>query len=41
MLGAMLNCTLLYNEVIADLRLKQHPEVLFLSEALPAQSELV
>jgi hypothetical protein len=40
-LGAMLNCSLLCHEVMADPRLKQHPEVLFLSEALPAQSESV
>jgi hypothetical protein len=40
-LGAMLNCFLLYHEVMADLRLKQHPEVLFLSETLPTQSESV
>jgi hypothetical protein len=41
MLGAMLDCSLLCHEVMADPRLKQHPEVLFLSETLPAQSESV
>ena len=40
-LRAMLDCFLLYHEIIADPRLKQHPEVLFLSEALPAQFESV
>jgi hypothetical protein len=38
-LREMLNCSLLYHEVMADSRLKQHPEVLFLSEALLAQYE--
>jgi hypothetical protein len=41
MLRAMLNCSLLCHEVMADSRLKQHPEVLFFSKALPAQSESV
>jgi hypothetical protein len=41
MLKEMLNFSLLYHEVMADLRLKQHPEVLFLSETLPSQSESV
>jgi hypothetical protein len=36
-LGAMLNYSLLCHEVMADLRLNQHLEVLFLSETLPAQ----
>jgi hypothetical protein len=40
-LRAILDCFLLYHEVMADLRLKQHPQVLFLSETLPAQSESV
>jgi hypothetical protein len=40
-LGAMLNFSLLCHEVMTDPRLKQHPEVLFLSEALPTQSESV
>jgi hypothetical protein len=30
-LGAMLDCSLLCHEVMVDPRLKQHPEVLFLS----------
>jgi hypothetical protein len=40
-LRAMLDCFLLYHEIMVDPRLKQHPEVLFLSETLPAQSESV
>jgi hypothetical protein len=36
MLRAMLDCFLLCHEIMADPRLKQHPEVLFLSETLPA-----
>ena len=32
---------LLCHEVLADPKLKQYPEVLFLSEALPTQSKLV
>ena len=40
-LGEILDCFLLCHEVMADLRLKQHPEVLFLLETLPAQSESV
>ena len=40
-LRAILDCFLLCHEVMADPRLKQHPEVLFLSETLPAQSESV
>jgi hypothetical protein len=40
-LSAMLDCFLLYHEIMVDPRLKQHPEVLFLSETLPAQSESV
>jgi hypothetical protein len=40
-LRAILDCSLLYHEVMADPRLKQHLEVLFLSETLPAQSESV
>jgi hypothetical protein len=39
LLRAILDCFLLCHEVMADPRLKQHPEVLFLSETLPAQSE--
>jgi hypothetical protein len=41
MLREILDYFLLYNEVLADLRLKQHPEVLFLSETLPVQPESV
>jgi hypothetical protein len=37
-LGAMLDYSLLCHEVMADPRLKQHSEVLFLSETLPSQS---
>jgi hypothetical protein len=40
-LRAILDCFLLFHEVMVDPKLKQHPEVLFLSEALPAQSESV
>jgi hypothetical protein len=40
-LGAILDCFLLCHEIMADLRLKQHLEVFFLSETLPAQSESV
>jgi hypothetical protein len=40
-LRAILDCFLLYHEVMANPKLKQHPEVLFLSEALPAQFESV
>jgi hypothetical protein len=38
---AMLNCFLLCHEIMVDFKLKQHPEVLFLSESLLAQSESV
>jgi hypothetical protein len=38
-LRAMLNCSLLCHEVMVDLKLKQHLEVLFLSKTLPAQYE--
>jgi hypothetical protein len=38
---AILDCFLLCHEVMADPKLKQHLEVLFLSETLPAQSESV
>jgi hypothetical protein len=41
MLGAMLDCSLLCHEVMVDPRLKQHPEVLFLSETPPAQFESI
>jgi hypothetical protein len=40
-LREILDCFLLCYEVMVDPRLKQHPEVLFLSETLPAQSESV
>jgi hypothetical protein len=40
-LRAMLDCFLLFHEVMDDPRLKQHLEVLFLSEALQAQYESV
>jgi hypothetical protein len=40
-LRAMLDCFLLCYEIMADPKLKQHPEVLFLSETLAAQSESV
>jgi hypothetical protein len=40
-LREILDCFLLFHEVMADPRLKQHPEVLFLSETLPAQFESV
>jgi hypothetical protein len=41
MLRAILDCFLLCHEVMADPRLKQHLEVLFLSETLPTQYESV
>jgi hypothetical protein len=41
MLGEMLNLSLLFHEVMADLRLKQHLELLFLSKTLPSQYESV
>ena len=40
-LRAILDCFLLCHEIIADPKLKQHLEVLFLSETLPAQSASV
>jgi hypothetical protein len=40
-LRAILDCFLLCYEVMADLKLKQHPKVLFLLEELPAQYESV
>jgi hypothetical protein len=40
-LRVMLDCFLLYYEIIGDPKLKQHPEVFFLLEALPAQSASV
>jgi hypothetical protein len=41
MLREILDYFLLFHEVMVDPKLKQHPEVLFLSEALPAQSQSV
>jgi hypothetical protein len=41
MLGAILDLFLLYHEVMADPRFKQHLEVFILSETLPSQSESV
>jgi hypothetical protein len=40
-LREILDCFLLCHEIMEDPRLKQHPEVLFLLETLPAQSESV
>jgi hypothetical protein len=40
-LREILDCFLLFHEVMVDPGLKQHPEVLFLSETLLAQSESV
>jgi hypothetical protein len=40
-LREILDCFLICHEVMADLILKQYPEVLFLSKTLLAQSELV
>ena len=37
----ILDFILVCHEIIADPKLKQHPEVLFLSETLPAQSASV
>jgi hypothetical protein len=37
-LRAMLDCFLPYHEIMVDPKLKQHPEVFFLSETLSAQS---
>jgi hypothetical protein len=37
----ILDFFLLFHEVMADPRLKKHPEVVFLSETLPAQYESV
>jgi hypothetical protein len=41
MLREILDCFFLCHEVMANPKLKKHPEVLFLSEALPAQYESV
>jgi hypothetical protein len=40
-LREILDCFLLFHEIMVDPILKQHHEVLFLSEALPTQFELV
>jgi hypothetical protein len=40
-LRAILDCFLLCYEIIVDPKLKQHPEVFFLSETLSAQSASV
>jgi hypothetical protein len=40
-LREILDCFLLFHEVMADPKLKQHPEVLFPFEALPAQYKSV
>jgi hypothetical protein len=40
-LRAILDYFLLCHEIIVDPKLKQHPEVFFLSETLPAQSASV
>jgi hypothetical protein len=40
-LSAILDGFLLYHEIMADPRLKEHPEVLFLSKTLPSQSESI
>jgi hypothetical protein len=40
-LRGMLDCFLLCHEIMVDPNLKQHPEVLFLLETLPTQSESV
>jgi hypothetical protein len=38
-LRAILDCFMIFHEVMVDPRLKQHYEVIFLSEGLPAQYE--
>jgi hypothetical protein len=40
-LGSIPYCLLLYYEVMVDPRLKQHPEVIFLSETLLSQSKSI
>jgi hypothetical protein len=40
-LREILDFFVLYHEIMVDPKLKQHPEVLFLSETLPTQSESV
>jgi hypothetical protein len=41
MMREILDCFLLFHEVMVDPKLKQHHEVLFLLGELPAQSESV
>ena len=41
LLREILDCYLLYHKIMVDPKLKQHPEVFFLSAMLPAQSESV
>jgi hypothetical protein len=41
MLREILDCFMLFHEVMVDPKLKQHLEVFFLSKALLAQSESV
>jgi hypothetical protein len=38
-LKEILDCFLLFHEIMADPKLKHHPELFFLSETLPTQSE--
>jgi hypothetical protein len=40
-LGAMLDFFLICHEIMANPIVKQHPEVIFLSKTLPAQSESI
>jgi hypothetical protein len=40
-LREILDYFLFFHKVMADLKLKQHPKVLFVSEALPTQSKSV
>jgi hypothetical protein len=37
----ILDCFMLCHEIMVELKLKQHHEMLFLSEALPAQSKSI
>jgi hypothetical protein len=40
-LREMMDCFLIFHEVMDDPKMKHHPEVFFLFEALPTQSESV
>jgi hypothetical protein len=40
-LREIMDCFVIFHEVMTDPKLKQHPEVLFLSKSLLAQSESV